>query len=801
MIEIKGKNFCENCFEEITGAVCQHCGHNSEKVGVDPTLLAPGSVLLGKYVIGSVIGKGGFGVTYLAYDSAADKKVAVKEYFPYGLAMRSAGNTTVSVSSSDNLEAFELGAEKFYNEAKLVSKFNGNPNIVNVYEFFYENDTVYLAMEYLHGHTLKEHIRDRGNIGAPQAMFIAQNVLNALEAAHGESVLHRDISPDNIIICDNGGVKLIDFGAARQVVAEHSQSFSIILKPGFAPLEQYNKKGNQGPWSDIYSLGATLYFALTGDIPEDSAARFDDDDTFKENLFEIDPALWNVITKATKLRAEDRYRDVREMRAALDETGIRSEPIVLFKKISSEQKAITQTPSKNYKQHISFASKQKNTGFFGRHKRIIISACCLVAVSAAVAVPLSLNRNDPNNISDVYAPATDISDVSAAPEVSENEESASSQRITDSEEDSASGKFVSEYISPTIYDYKSKVLYNTLSDDEKALYEILYSGIENAEFRIAIPQYKYMYDQTVNVYNKVLYDNPQISYVQDFTLEYNTDNSNEFPDERGYAAALQPEYSDSDSSRMNTFLIKDLLALCEFDGDITDNICKLHDMAVNWGDLCERGEYKNSGSVFRALCNVISDDIGHAQIFNYCAQSLGVPSYIVEGTVDGKPRAWCRVKLDGAWYNVDIYADRTIESAVTELEVDNGKRRRFRTFFLVNDEFIKKYGYVPYEEYEFIFDEEYAANSTDSSYYFQTHKQYDFYTDPDAAYEFLLEASAKNYNEGTEKTSCYVPPLEADKMYGKLDEQYLSDLEEKYGITPAEYSVKYYPDEFVIALS
>lgn len=343
------------------------------------------------------------------------------------------------------------------------------------------------------------------------------------------------------------------------------------------------------------------------------------------------------------------------------------------------------------------------------------------------------------------------------------------------------------------------MLYNTLSDDEKALYETIYNGIENAEFRIVIPQFEYTYDQTVNVYNKVLYDNPQISYVQDFSLEYNYDVS--IDDTHGYAWALQPVYSDSDGSRMNTFLIKDLLALCEFDGDLTDNICKLHDMSVNYADLCKRGEYKNSGSVYLALCGTHSDDIGHAQRFNYCAQSLGVPSYIVEGTVNGEPRAWCRIQLDGVWYNVDVCADKTIESAVTELEVDNGKRRRFRTFFLVNDEFIKKYGYVPYEEYEFIFDEEYAANSPDSSYYFQTHKQFDFYTDPDAAYEFLLEASAKNYNEGTEKTSCYVPPLEADKVYGRLDEQYLSDLEEKYGITPAEYSVKYYPDEFVIALS
>ena len=268
MIEINGRNICENCFEETSSPVCGCCGYDSENNANDPSMLAPGSILLGKYIIGSVIGKGGFGITYLAYDTKTNKKVAVKEYFPYGIAARSAGSPAVYVSSKDNEEAFELGAEKFYEEAQFVSKFKGNSNIVEVYEFFYENDTVYLAMEYLQGRTLKEYIRDHGIISAPQALFIANGVSCALAAAHSESVLHRDISPDNIILCGSGNVKLIDFGAARQVVAEHSQTFSVILKPGFAPIEQYNKKGNQGPWTDIYSLGATLYFALTGDIPK-----------------------------------------------------------------------------------------------------------------------------------------------------------------------------------------------------------------------------------------------------------------------------------------------------------------------------------------------------------------------------------------------------------------------------------------------------------------------------------------------------------------------------------------------------
>lgn len=163
-----------------------------------------------------------------------------QKYFPYGVACRTEGE--VSVTSADSAEAFKLGAEKFYNEARLVSKFNGNPNITGVYDCFYENSTVYIVMEYLRGQTLKEYIRGNGILKAPQALFVAKNICNALVVAHSASVLHRDVSPDNIIICDNGGIKLIDFGAARQVVAEHSRSFSVIIKPGFAPPEQYRKK-------------------------------------------------------------------------------------------------------------------------------------------------------------------------------------------------------------------------------------------------------------------------------------------------------------------------------------------------------------------------------------------------------------------------------------------------------------------------------------------------------------------------------------------------------------------------------
>lgn len=330
MINISGKSLCENCFSEITSEPCPVCGCSPQDHISDPTVLSSGSVLQGRYAVGRVIGKGGFGVTYLAYDIKHDEKIAVKEYYPYGIALRNPKSTIVSVSTEEAADIFKSGAEKFYDEARLVAAFNGNPSIVSVYDFFYENDTVYYTMEYLEGQTLKGLVEKNGIITAAQAVYIAEKVSSALMTAHSANILHRDVSPDNIMICNDGKVKLLDFGAARQVVANASQSLSVILKQGFAPLEQYQKKGRQGPWTDIYSLGATLYFALTKDIPDDPMTRFESDDEYSSNKYSIEQPLWEIIRKATMLRIEDRYSNIFEFRSDLASSGITAEPLVEF---------------------------------------------------------------------------------------------------------------------------------------------------------------------------------------------------------------------------------------------------------------------------------------------------------------------------------------------------------------------------------------------------------------------------------------------------------------------------------------
>ena len=388
MIELNGKKLCECCFSEVNEQTCPYCGYNKKTTLNDPAVLPCGTVLVGKYIVGKVIGKGGFGVTYLAYDCQLGKKVAVKEYYPNGLATRSVGTTTLVVSSEEDAKSFQAGAEKFYSEAKLVARFNGNPNIVSVYEFFYENDTVYFAMEYLNGTSLKSYLDKNGTISESQAVFIAENVCTALLAAHSANVMHRDISPDNIMLCDDGTIKLIDFGAARQVTAESSQNLSVILKPGFAPLEQYQKKGKQGPWTDIYALGATLFYALTLDTIDDPMTRMDDDSEFESNAYNISEKLWSVLRKATMLKIEDRYQDIFTFRDAISSTGI--EPASLISQQQEEEKIPEFKTAQPFNQTMAQTVAVQSGQPTGKNNKtaLIIAGVSAAAVALIVGVVL-----------------------------------------------------------------------------------------------------------------------------------------------------------------------------------------------------------------------------------------------------------------------------------------------------------------------------------------------------------------------------------------------------------------------------
>ncbi len=331
MVTLGNKTLCSGCFAPIKKEPCKKCGFSEEGYQPDNIALPCGTILMGNFILGTVIGKGGFGITYRAYDVKSNEVIAIKEYFPIELAIRNRDGTGLTVRDRKSAEMFRRGVEKFYNEASLVSRFSDNPNIVSVYSFFYENRTAYFTMEYLSGMTLKDYVTRCGTITAGQAVYIADKIANALCEAHRSNVLHRDVSPDNIMLCTDGSVKLLDFGAARQVHPEGSQLLSVILKPGFAPLEQYMRNGKQGEWTDIYSLAASIFYGLTKQIPEDPQSRYMEDSLMDNSRFNIHPDLWNVIYHAMQVRYADRYQTTVEFREALANVPIRRQEVKIPK--------------------------------------------------------------------------------------------------------------------------------------------------------------------------------------------------------------------------------------------------------------------------------------------------------------------------------------------------------------------------------------------------------------------------------------------------------------------------------------
>lgn len=282
--------------------------------------LKPGVILKERYKIEEVIGAGGFGITYRAWDPLLQSYVAIKEYYPSGIATRSADSSKVCVPVGQEQREYHRGRIRFLKETQDVARFQSEPNIVSIYDYLEENDTAYMVMEYLHGCTLKQYIREHGGrLDTDHILHICLSVLDALAVVHKAGMIHRDISPENIFICEDLTVKLIDFGAAKQVYLDGEQTMSVVLKPGYAPPEQYAKKDKQGPWTDIYALGATLYFAATGEKPEESFGRVLED-TIKP-VCEVNPeiprAMSQVIMRAMSVKIEDRYQTVEAMREAL----------------------------------------------------------------------------------------------------------------------------------------------------------------------------------------------------------------------------------------------------------------------------------------------------------------------------------------------------------------------------------------------------------------------------------------------------------------------------------------------------
>lgn len=271
--------------------------------------------LIGRYVIQKVLGQGGFGITYLGIDKLYGNKVAIKEYYPQKIAMRKAQyEDVVTVTSIEEKNNYNKGKKRFLDEAQVMARFNKNEGIVKILDFFEANNTAYIVMEYLEGITLKQYLGKYGVIQFRNLIEMMLPLREALIEIHSQGLIHRDISPDNIMVQHNGKLKLMDFGAARDYTESGNKSLTVILKPGYAPPEQYQTHGVQGPWTDIYALCATIYKCLTGITPPDAIARVMDDKFKEPDQLDgkLSPDIKKILWKGMNIFPEERYQDIVE---------------------------------------------------------------------------------------------------------------------------------------------------------------------------------------------------------------------------------------------------------------------------------------------------------------------------------------------------------------------------------------------------------------------------------------------------------------------------------------------------------
>ncbi len=319
--------YCGNCFQEYddSAGACPHCGYQDRQDTKGTNCLEQGTILNDRYIIGRVLGAGGFGITYLAYDKLLTQVVAIKEYLPGEFSTRIQSQALVTVYTGENEKRFHEGRQKFQDEARRLAQFQNHKGIVQIYDCLELNNTSYIVMEYLRGRTLQSILKEKGKFEVEEATRIIIQVLEALEDVHKIGILHRDIAPDNIILTEDNQVKLVDFGAARYAATTNSKSLSVVIKQGYAPVEQYQSKGDQGPWTDVYGAAATLYKMITGITPEDSMERYAKDELVRPSKLgiKIDKNTENALMNGLNIQIDGRYKSAAEFAGALSSNSVR----------------------------------------------------------------------------------------------------------------------------------------------------------------------------------------------------------------------------------------------------------------------------------------------------------------------------------------------------------------------------------------------------------------------------------------------------------------------------------------------
>lgn len=306
---------CPGCMQHLkdSNTTCPHCGYPEKHLTVKDSLPVF-SILAGKYLLGAPLGKGGFGITYIAMHLPDEKIVAIKEFFPANLAVRDTDNETVVPADDTKAVYYRTGMKSFSEEGRILYLLSDIEHIVHVTEQIQANNTTYLVMEYVPGISLKKYMKQQQKLFSEQeTLTLMQPILSALQAMHQKGILHRDISPENLMLSPDNTLTLIDFGAARTFSRSDDDNLTVILKRDYAPEEQYHSNSRQGPWTDLYAVCAVMYQMLTGILPQEASARAEEDHLTPISRIEglsLSPSTCAALEKGLQMDSMERYPDI-----------------------------------------------------------------------------------------------------------------------------------------------------------------------------------------------------------------------------------------------------------------------------------------------------------------------------------------------------------------------------------------------------------------------------------------------------------------------------------------------------------
>lgn len=306
---------CPGCMQHLkdSNTTCPHCGYPEKRLTVKDSLPIF-SILAGKYLLGAPLGKGGFGITYIAMHLPDEKIVAIKEFFPANLAVRDTDNETVVPADDTKAVYYRTGMKSFSEEGRILYLLSDIEHVIHVAEQIQANNTTYLVMEYVPGISLKKYMKQQQKLFSEQeTLTLMQPILIALQAMHQKGILHRDISPENLMLSPDNTLTLIDFGAARTFSRSDDDNLTVILKRGYAPEEQYHSNSRQGPWTDLYAVCAVMYQMLTGILPQEASARAEEDHLTPISRIEglsLSPSTCAALEKGLQMDPMERYPDI-----------------------------------------------------------------------------------------------------------------------------------------------------------------------------------------------------------------------------------------------------------------------------------------------------------------------------------------------------------------------------------------------------------------------------------------------------------------------------------------------------------